>query len=112
MLKFRWPELANPWHPLVAEELRREGPQIVAEIEGHASYSDLMRLHDDIAAHASPRSIWSGAGPCASGFCVAENVALAANLARVATREIQERYRALVESEGDTLCAAAPNDER
>ena len=105
MLKFRWPELANPWHPLVAEELRREGPQIVAAIEGHASYSDLTRLHDDIAAHAS-RALdlerrWA---KCERFLRVAENVALAANLARVATREIQERYRALVESEGDSLC--------
>jgi hypothetical protein len=95
----------------VAEELRHEGPQIVAAIEGHTSYSDLTRLHDDIAAHAS-RALdlerrWA---MCERFLRVAENVALAANLARVATREIQERYRALVASEAETLCAAG-NDK-
>jgi hypothetical protein len=107
MLKLRWPELANPWHPQVAEELRRDGPDIVAAIEGHARYSEFARLHDEIAEHVT-RALdlerrWV---KCQRLLRLVENVALAANLPRVATPDIQDRYQALLASEAETLCGA------
>jgi hypothetical protein len=108
MLKLRWPELANPWNPQVADELRRDGVDIVAAIEGHARYSEFARLHDEIAEH-STRALdlerrWV---KCQRFLRLVESVALAANLPRVATRDIQDRYQALLANEADTLCGAS-----
>jgi hypothetical protein len=106
MLKFRWPEFANPWNPQVAEQLRRDGSEIVAAIEGHTRYSEFSRLHDEISEH-SARALdaecrWV---KCQRFLRLTENVVLAANLDKVATPEIRDRYRALLDSEADTLCS-------
>ncbi|MBI2825320.1 MAG: hypothetical protein HYX69_11600 [Planctomycetia bacterium] len=105
-LKLRWPELDNPWHPRVAEEVRKEGSQIVAAIEGHGRYKEFSQLHDRIAERANHaldlERRWV---KCQRFVHVAETVALAANLAKVAGQEIQDRYQALLESESGTLCA-------
>jgi len=113
-LKLRWPELENPWNPQAAEELQREAPEIVAAIEGHDRYSDLAQLHDELESRAT-RALdlerrWA---KCQRFLRFAENVALAANLSKLAAQEIQDRYHVLLDSESGTLCAECRmrNDE-
>ena len=104
MLKFRWPEFVNPWNPQVAEQLRRDGPQIVAAIEGHSRYSDFTRLHDEIAEHsAQALDVERRWVKCQRFIRLAENVALAANLEKIAPPATKDRYHALLASEAETL---------
>ena len=104
-LKLRWPELDNPWHPQVMEEVSREGNEIVAAVEGHPKYSEFAKLHDQISERSTKaldlERRWV---KCQRFVHLTENVALAANLAKVATTELQARYQALVRSEAGTLC--------
>jgi Peptidase C13 family len=104
-LKLRWPELENPWHPQTIEDMRTEGPEIVSAIESHGSYSTFDQMHNELEQR-STQSLdldrrWA---KCQRFLRFAENVALAANLAKVASQEIQDRYRALLASESGTLC--------
>jgi hypothetical protein len=104
-LKLRWPELENPWHPQVTEDINRESQEIVAAIEAHPKFSEFSKLHDQIAERSTKaldlERRWV---KCQRFVHLTENIALAANLAKVATQELQDRYRALVESEAGTLC--------
>lgn len=107
-LKLRCPELENPWHPQSIEDLRSNGPEIVAAIESHESYSTLNQMHDELEQR-STQSLdlerrWA---KCQRFLRFAENVALAANLAKVASQELQARYQALLASESGTLCDPA-----
>lgn len=45
---FRWPELANPWHPQVPELLAREGEAIVSAVERHPRYRQYETLRREI----------------------------------------------------------------
>ena len=105
MLKFRWPEFVNPWNPQVAEQLRRDGPQIVAAIEGH---SRLQRLYT--AARRDCRAFGAGARRRAPVGEVPEvhqiggkRGAMAANLEKIAPPATKDRYHALLASEAETL---------
>ncbi|HEY2839911.1 MAG TPA: C13 family peptidase, partial [Pirellulales bacterium] len=52
-LKLRWPELENPWHPQVTEDIQRESQEIVAAIEAHPKFSEFAKLHDQIEEHST-----------------------------------------------------------
>ena len=107
-VKFRWPELQNPWHPQAIDDLRLEGSEIVAAIEAHDSFSTFDQMHNELEQRSSQsldlERRWA---KCQRFLRFAENVALAGNLAKVATQEIQTRYRALLSSESGTLCGPA-----
>ena len=111
-LKLRWPELESPWHPQAIEDLRAEGAEIVAAIESHGSFSTFDQMHNELEQRSTQaldlERRWA---KCQRFLRFAENVALAANLAKVATQELQNRYQSLLASESGTLCdpdSAAP----
>ena len=88
MLKLRWPELVNPWNPQAGEMLRREGTESW-RLSNHTPGTATSRLYDEIAEHAT-RALdlerqWV---KCQRFLRLGENVALAANLAKVASQEI------------------------
>lgn len=103
-IKLRWPELASPWHPEVARLLREEPEALVKAIESHASFLKLEQLstrsseHDTQARDAERKWV-----KCQRYLRVAENVALAANLPRVATKDIQQRHAKLHALENSAL---------
>jgi hypothetical protein len=107
-LKLRWPELANRWHPRVQELLLSSGDQLVAAAAEHPRYSDFQRLQTEVAnlgeQHLDLERRWA---KCQRLLYVAESVALAANLERVATPEQVARYQALVTAENGQLTPSA-----
>ena len=107
-LKLRWPELENPWHPQAIEDLRAEGAEIVAAIESHGSFSTFDQTHNELEQRsAQSLDLERRWAKCQRFLRFAENVALAANLAKVASQELQNRYQSLLASESGTLCDPA-----
>ena len=101
--------MENPWHPQAIEDLRTQGPEIVAAIESQGSFSTFAQLHEELEQQSSQsldlERRWA---KCQRFLRFAENVALAANLAKVTTKDIQDRYRTLVDRESGCLCG--PSD--
>jgi len=103
-LKQRWPELANPWSPKVAEILRKESDDIVKLIESHPRFKRFDELSHEIEG-LDTRSLdlerkWA---KCQRLMQTMQSIALAANLEKVATPELQERYREIVREENCLL---------
>jgi hypothetical protein len=100
----RWPELSNPWHPRIPELTSKEGPQIQLSIEKDSDnprWQILRRDCDRLEDRAMDlERKWV---KCQRMLRVLETVALAANLEKVATPAIVERYKQLLEDEGGTL---------
>lgn len=100
----RWPELANRWNPAVQQLLDSESATAVALIEGHARYSEYVRLQDEVdrlsEEYLDLERQWV---KCQRFLRVAENVALAANLPLVATPEQVARFERLIAAEGAML---------
>ena len=105
----RWPEFANRWHPRVNEFLANEGQEIVRHIESHGSYKRFEAARQQIAGLSEKRfdldRRWI---KCQRLLRALENVALSANLSEVATPEVQERYRQLVELESSRFGESSP----
>jgi hypothetical protein len=100
MVKNRWPELSNPWHPKTNRILRRDADTIVKVIKDHHKFKDLARINGEIGA-LSDKSFkiekrWAKVKRLQRTL---ETIALAANLPQVASAEILARYEALVRLE-------------
>ena len=102
-LRSRWPEIGNRWHPRVEEAIQNEGDQIVKLIEGHREFNKLKELaqkqHDLETQRLDHERDWV---KCQRVLRVLENVALAANLSKVAP-DRQADYAALLERESAVL---------
>lgn len=103
-VKQKWPELANPWHSRTAEILTKEGDDIVKTIETHPRYKRFDELTREIDG-LSGRSMdlerkWV---KCQRVMQNLQSIALAANLEKVATPELQEKYKEIVREEGCLL---------
>jgi hypothetical protein len=99
-----WPELRNPWRPGIAELLQAEGEKIVRAISSQAEFKRFQHLQGEIEKLGDEGSrmerLWAKTQRM---LRVAENVALAANLPKLATREVQERYERLQAAEAGAL---------
>jgi hypothetical protein len=102
----QWPELGNPWHPRVFEILSREKKALVKVIKDHPSYADFIAGR---AAHKKYQNrfyAYEAEWASLQRFIrTAENVAYEANLAKVASKDVQGHYTRLVELERGTLAA-------
>ena len=104
MLRSRWPELSTPWHPRHQKILTQEADAVVSAIESHESFKQMDRAGHKIEELAE-KSLdldrkWA---KCQRFIRTAEVVALAANLPKVAPKEVQDRYRTIIEAEGGTI---------
>ncbi|MBX7165768.1 MAG: hypothetical protein K1X74_05415 [Pirellulales bacterium] len=109
-VEHRWPELENPYHPVVCGLLQDHGAELTAAIDDQPEASKFRELHDEIA-RLGEQSLdlqrrWAR---CQRLMRVLENVALAANLPKVATPEQQQRYQALLACESSWLLDPAVN---
>ena len=103
-IKQRWPELANPWHPRIAEILKKEGEDVVKTIETHPRFKRFDELSHEIDGVAT-RNLdlerkWV---KCQRLMQTLQSIALAANLDRVASPELQEKYQEIVREENCLL---------
>jgi hypothetical protein len=103
-LKLRWPELGNPWHPRLPEILSLDNAAVLEAIHTHARYSELARLHDEIESLKDRAlDLERRAAKCQRFLNVAQRIALAANLPKVAPAEAVARYDQLLAAERATL---------
>jgi hypothetical protein len=103
-LKFRWPELANPWHPQMHAILTFEGAALVEAIQSHPRYSELVDLQEQVnVMKQQALDLQRRAAKCQRFVNMIERVALEANLSKLASPEILGRYRDLLASEAATL---------
>jgi len=99
----RWPEISNRWHPKVEEAIQNEANAIVKVIEGHRQFNRLKQLaqkqHDLETQRLDHERDWV---KCQRVLRLLENLALAANLSKVAP-DRQADYAALLERESAVL---------
>ena len=100
----RWPQLSNPLNPLAHQTIATQADKIVAMLGSSLSYERLRKHLDesdklDDQSDSAERD-WV---KCERFINTAESVALAENLPKVSSREIQERYRQLLAAEDAPL---------
>lgn len=116
----RWPELKNRWNPAVSELLTTQAEALVAFIEGHPEFDEFerrrLRLAELMVLRLDQDRVWIR---CQRLLRTLENVALAANLPRVAGIDTVKRFRRLVAAEsasighrpgGSSAALASPGD--
>jgi len=92
-LKKTWPELANPWHPEVATIMHTQTQRVLDVVEGHKDFDEFKKLSRQInELHEQARDLDHKAVKCKRFIYVAESVALAHNLSKVAEPNIVERF--------------------
>jgi hypothetical protein len=103
----RWPELKNRWNPQVTDLLTAEADAVIRAIEGHPSYAAFEKarreLEDLETAQLDQDRVWA---KCQRLIHTLENVALAANLEKVAVPATVKRYHKLLESEAGAMGSA------
>jgi hypothetical protein len=100
----RWPEFSNAWHPRVTELMQKEASDIQQAIESDSAYPrwEILRREADDLEEKSMKleRKWV---KCKRFTRTLRTVALAANLEKVASPEVVERYRQLLADEAGTL---------
>jgi len=105
-IKAQYPELDNPFHPLVTAMCSDEaaGRPLVELIESHPSFKRFMEISERVEKFdTEARDFERQWVKCKRFEYVAESVALAANLEKVAEEQVVARYRKLLEAERATL---------
>ena len=110
-LKSRWPELNNPLHPLAAKIVAEQGDDVVRWVEGAPEFKDF----DDKGREIDRLDEQSGDLEVRwvkyqRFLRTAENVALTANLPKVAKADVAARYERLADMENGVLPAAGRDD--
>ncbi len=103
-VKQRWPELTNPWNAKVAEILRKESEDIVKTIETHPKFKRFDELSHEIEG-VETRNLdlerkWV---KCQRLMQTLSSIALAGNLEKVASPQLQEKYKEIVREENCLL---------
>jgi len=107
-LTFRWPELVNRWNPQVATLLGEQSAEVVQMIEADVDFAGLTKVNDELKAlEQRVLELDSQWARCQRLIRTLENVALAANLPKVADPQVQERYARLLAAEA--ACLPAPS---
>jgi hypothetical protein len=108
-LLMRWPELSNALNPKAAEILHDEADAVVKVIESAPQFKEMEKADADVDRIDTDKMNLDRKWAKTQRFIrVAENVALASNLADVATPEVVAKYKAIVKAEAGTLGSAAP----
>ncbi|MGB6045364.1 MAG: hypothetical protein WBF93_19565 [Pirellulales bacterium] len=106
-IRNRWPELTNLLHGKATELLTANSAEFIKTVESHKDYQEFSGLLDKIEDIKKQNfdldRKWA---KCQRFFRTAEDVALAANLSKVAAPEIQQRYKQLLAAERGTLQGA------
>ncbi len=104
MLMTRWPELSNPWHPRIPEIEREDTTEILQTLKHHPQFGRFSQLAQDMEnAEQKSLELEKSWAKHQRFLRAAENVALQANLPKIATPEIQKRYAELLALEAGTL---------
>lgn len=99
-IKNRWPELNNRWDPQVANLLQGEAEALVKFIESHPRFGEMTKLRKQSDKLSDERlSLEKKWCKCQRLLRTLQNVALAANLPKVASPEVQSRYETLIAAE-------------
>lgn len=103
----RWPELANSLHPRVGMVLQDESADVIRLIESHPRYKTFVTLRKETLA-LSKRKLdldreWAR---CQRLIRTLENIALAANLPKLASPAVVRRYRELLKAEAVSFAPA------
>ncbi len=105
-VKQRWPELANPWHPKTLQIMQKESEDVIRVIEKHPRYKRFEELRNELdGLETRNRDLERKWVKCQRLMQTLSSLAYAANLQKVASEDLQERYKELVEAEG---CVIAP----
>ena len=100
LLKIRWPELANRWDPRVSDLLSKDSAEVLKAIESHGEYKKISKMRSDMEKFDTQRlnheKKWC---KCQRLLRTLENVALAANLPKVASEDKQQRYAQMIAAE-------------
>jgi hypothetical protein len=108
-LRAKWPELNTRWHPRLAKILSDEADDVVRTIESHAGYGKMEKAGERAEAmNKKALDLDRRWAKCQRFLRVAEDVALSANLPKVASPEVVERYKELIAAEAGTLVGATP----
>jgi hypothetical protein len=103
-LKLQWPELNNRWDPQVGELLTTDSKQVVEMIKGHPRYGELTRLDEEIdRADAKSLDLEKRWCKCRRLIHALENIALRANLPKVADSDQQSSIERLLAAERGAL---------
>lgn len=109
-LKAKWPELNNPLHPLAAKIVAEQGDQVVKWVEAAPEYKEFDAKGHEIERLDDQSGDLEVKWVKHQRFLrTAENVALGANLSKVAKADVVERFGRLVELENGVL-PAGPSD--
>ncbi len=103
-VKFRWPELSNPWHPKATSIITKEADEVVKVIEGHPRFKKFDEMYREVEAlDGRNRDLERKWVKCQRLMQTLQSVALGGNLSKIASEELQEKYREIVEMEGMRL---------
>ena len=102
-----WPELHADYHPLAGALTSERGDEFSGQVESLSAYKSLAKAKERVEESSEERMKLAREEARLQRLLAAcEHVVLAANLPRVAPREIVERYEQLVAMEEGTLAAA------
>jgi hypothetical protein len=99
-VKSRWPELANPYHPLLASSITEHGDDIVQWIKTAPDFRRFNSLGEDLTSMEQESEQFEVKWARHQRFIrAAENAVLAANLKKLTSAETMQQYEGLVEME-------------
>ena len=108
-LKLNWPELGNLLNPASVAILTSEAEQFVAMVESQPQYSEMVTLQTEKEQLGKERlDLERRWAKCQRFQRTLEEIALAANLPKVATPELQQRFTQLLAAERSTLAKLDP----
>lgn len=100
----RWPEMSNRWHPNVSKIIAEEEAEVVKAIRSHPRFKLFEQLALEINQLGEKTfNLDRDWVKCQRIRRLLTNVALAANLDRVADHETQQRFKAMVLAERQVL---------
>jgi hypothetical protein len=103
-LLMRWPELNNPLNPRAATVLHDDADAIVKAIESAPQFKEMEKADAEVNRIDTDKMNLDRKWAKVQRFVrVAENVALASNLADVAQPEVVAKYKTLIAAEAGTL---------
>jgi hypothetical protein len=99
-MQIRWPEIKTRWHPNLSEILASEGDEVIAAMKAHPEYAAMKKLGKEAKSLQDQRfKLEKQQVKCKRLIHVAENLARAANLVKLADEKAIARYHELLELE-------------
>jgi hypothetical protein len=110
-VEMRWPELSHAWHPGASRIVEERAERILEVVRRGGAFEEMMRLRSRIQRKRErDLALERRWAKCRRLIRMAENVALAANLSKVASERVQEQYESLRAAEAATLQEAKPDE--